>query len=520
MTPGGVCGTVATVFARSVVRPGSYFDSVVLMRVAAELNGRPGVRAASLVMGTEANKQVLADAKLLTDEARGAGPNDLVIAVDGDERAVADALAAAEGALGRRGAAGTGATGVEPLRPRTLARAADGATLALVSTPGQYAAAEALKALRLGLHVFLFSDNVPLEREVALKREAQRRGLLVMGPDCGTAIINGTPLGFANQVRRGDVALIGASGTGLQQVSSLIDTWGAGTSQVIGVGSRDLSEEVGAISMLAALDALAADSATRVIVLVSKPPAAPVARGVLRRAAAAGKPVVVCFLGADLPAPEPPVAVVPTLEEAAATAVRLSRGGHVPPASDHDVDRLARGLGAPRRLLRALYAGGTFAHEAVLLLEPHLAGLVRSVDRRAGDLPPRLPAQHVVLDLGDDAFTVGRPHPMIDPTARVELLRAAVHDPATAVILLDVVIGHGAAADPAGALAPAVSEARAQPGGPVVVAFVVGTAADPQGLVAQERRLAEAGAVLARSSTEAARLAGGLLTMPRPEAAG
>jgi FdrA protein len=493
----------------SVARANSYFDSVVLMRVASELGARPDVRTASLVMATEANKEVLAAAGLLTDESRNAGPNDLVIAVDGEETAVQAAFVAAEEALrGERTSPGAGDSTASP-PPRTLVGAGDGANLALISTPGRYATAEALKALRSSMHVFLFSDNVPVEDEVLLKQEAQRRGLLVMGPDCGTAVLNGVPLGFANQLRHGGVGLVGASGTGLQQVSSLIDTWGSGISQVIGVGSRDLSEEVGGLSMLAALDALAADPATEVIGLVSKPPAAPVAEKVLQQAAAGGKPVVVAFLGADLESPSDSVVVVPTLEEAAMAVIRLGTGTPAPAAPTHAAGRLAAGLDGGRRLLRGLYAGGTFAYEAGLLLEPLLGHIDHTVD----DGPPgSLPERHVILDLGDDRYTVGRPHPMIDPSTRVEYLRSAIRDPGSAVIVLDVVLGHAAGPDPAGALAGVVAEATSRPGGPVVVAFVVGTAADPQGLAGQERTLAEAGAVLARSSTDAARLAAGVLT--------
>jgi FdrA protein len=266
---------------------------------------------------------------------------------------------------------------------------------------------------------------------------------------------------------------------------------------------------VGGLSMIAALDALAADPATEVIGLVSKPPAAPVAAKVLQQAATGGKPVVVAFLGADLESPSDSVVVVPTLEEAAMAVIRLGTGTAAPAAPTHTAGRLAAGLDGGRRLLRGLYAGGTFAYEAGLLLEPLLGHIDHTVD----DGPPgSLPDRHVILDLGADRFTVGRPHPMIDPSTRVEYLRSATRDPGTAVIVLDVVLGHAAGPDPAGALAEVVAEATSRPGGPVVIAFVVGTAADPQGLAGQERTLAEAGAVLARSSTDAARLAAGVLT--------
>lgn len=492
---------------RCLVRPGAYFDSVVLMRIAAEVGQRPGVRTASLVMGTASNKDVLAAAGLLADEAAAAGANDLVVAIDADDDAAPDALAAAEAALEAR-AAPPAAGGAEPRRPRTLGEAPAG--LALISTPGRYAAAEALKALRLGMSAFVFSDNVPLDQEIELKREAHARGLIVMGPDCGTAMVGGVPLGFANEVRAGDVGLIGASGTGLQQVSTLVDRWGAGISHMIGVGSHDLAAAVGAVSMLDALDALAADPATKVLGLVSKPPDADVAERVLARAAATGKPVVAAFLGADPDGAPDGVTMAPTLEEAARLLVRASTGAEPPPA-DGDRAPAAPAPRGERRLLRALYAGGTFAYEAGLLLEPRLGAISSDADPPAGDNPARLPGAHLILDLGDDRFTVGRPHPMIDPAVRLDMLRAAGDDQRTAVILLDVVLGHLAADDPAGDLAPAIAQITRRGDAPRVVCFVVGTDADPQGLARQERALRDAGALVAPSSSAAAALAEGMI---------
>jgi len=498
---------------RCLVRPGSYFDSVVLMRIAADLGARPGVRAASLVMATASNKDVLEGAGLLADQARAAGANDLVVAIDAAEDAAGDALAAAEEALSARAAPPAAGDG-EPRRPRTLAEV-EGASLAIVSTPGRYAAAEALKALRLGLSAFVFSDNVPIAQEVELKRAAHARGLIVMGPDCGTAIVGGVPLGFANEVRAGDIGLIGASGTGLQQVSSLIDGWDAGVSQMLGVGSHDLSAAVGAISMLDAIDALAADPGTRVLGLVSKPPDPEVAGRVIARAAASGKAVVAAFLGADPDGAPDGVTMAATLEDAARLLVRAS-SREDPPAGD---DAPARDAAAPRgerRLLRGLYAGGTFAYEADLLLAPAIGPITEDADPPTADRPARLPDAHLILDLGDDRFTVGRPHPMIDPAVRLDMLRAAGDDPRTAVIVLDVVLGHLAADDPAGDLAPVIAEIAARDDAPRIVCFVVGTDADPQDRGRQERVLREAGAVLAASSSAAAALAETLIATEVP----
>ncbi|HWK25282.1 MAG TPA: acyl-CoA synthetase FdrA [Solirubrobacter sp.] len=470
----------------------TYFDSVMLMGVAARLNERAGVRSASLMMGTETNKRLLRDAGLLTAEGEAASANDLIIAVDGEDvdAALADA---------RRLLAADDTPGGEPeaaARPRSLVQAVaeQAADVALISTPGAYAAAEALKAVRLGLHVFLFSDNVSVEDEIALKRAGRERGRLVMGPDCGTAIIDGVGLGFANAVRPGAIGLIGASGTGTQQVSTLIDAAGLGISQAIGVGGRDLSEAVGGASMLQALEILEADPATEVIVLISKPAAPAVADRVLERAAATGKPVVACFIGAQGDD------VAGTLEDAARAAVELAGG-------DWPVAETARPAAARGGVLRALFAGGTFAYEAQALLAER--PVAHALDGYAPGRPVTLPGTDLVLDLGDDEYTVGRPHPMIDPSTRVEVLEAALADERTGAILLDVVLGYGASDDPAEPLAAAIEQAA---DAPPVVAFVVGTDADPQDRAGQERRLRDAGAVVAPSSTAAIRLAIDLVT--------
>lgn len=494
---------------RSLVRPDTYRDSVVLMRVAAELEQMPGVARAALMMATPANRGLLAEAGLLDGDAVAAGPGDLVIAVTAaDARVAGDALASAARLLDRAAAAPASAAGTV-MAPRTIAEAAalGGANLAMISTPGAYATAEALKALKRGLSVFLFSDNVPIEDEIELKRLAAGKRLLMMGPDCGTAIVDGIPLGFANAVRRGRVGLAGASGTGLQQVSCLVDRLGEGVSQVIGVGSRDLDERVGGLMMRAAIERLAADPATVVIVLVSKPPAAAVGRDVLALARASGKPVVVSFVGAAT-APIEAAGAFPavTLADAARLAVALARGEPTtaPPPAVRDplfAAALARPgrLAASQRHVRGLYSGGTLCQEAKLILAAGDAATAGHTVIGRG---------HTVIDLGADAFTVGRPHPMIDFRLRNEHIAAAA-DPTTAVILLDVVLGYGAHPDPAGALPPAIAHARGRWDGRAVafVASVCGTAGDPQNLAAQEAALSAAGVILAPSNAEAARLA-------------
>jgi FdrA protein len=492
----------------------TYRDSVTLMQISAKIGALPGVLQASVVMATEGNLALLREAGLL-EGGITASPSDLLVVLRAESEAAAHAaLAETERALAGVNRAAP-RRGPQELAPRSLQMglaAQPEANFALISTPGEYAAAEALKALRLGLHVMLFSDNVALEDEVLLKHEAGERGLLLMGPDCGTAIVGGVPLGFANAVRRGPIGVIGASGTGLQQVTSLIDQAGLGVSHALGTGGRDLKAEVGGATMLRALEELAADPATRVIVLVSKPPARAVADKVLARARATGKPIIACFLGADPAQIEGGgVRAAATLEDAAAMALAAARGAPQAGAGqrlpDYDASRLAPG----QRYVRGLYSGGTFCYEATLLLAQALEDVHSNtpVGKAVGLDDVWRSRGHTLVDLGDDEFTRGRPHPMIDHRLRNErMLREAV-DPEVAVILLDVVLGYGAHADPAAEMLPAIRAARAAAAGRELafVGFVCGTDRDPQGLARQVAALRESGVVLAASNAQAARTA-------------
>jgi succinyl-CoA synthetase alpha subunit len=481
----------------------AYRDSVELMRIAAEVERLPGVVRAGLVMCTPANLAIVAEAGLDEGLDPAAGSNDMVVALAADDDAAAE-NAFERAATLMRGAAAEAAGGGTRFVPTTIAEAiADlpDANLALISTPGTYATAEALKALKRGMHVFLFSDNVPVEDEIELKRLGVRKGLLVMGPDCGTAILDGVPLGFANAVRRGRVGLVGASGTGLQQVTCLLDAFGAGVSQAIGVGGRDLHEEVGGLMMLAGLERLVADDGTDVVVLISKPPAASVAAKVLAAASAAAKPVVVNFLGGDAEAIRAAGAhPATTFEEAAQTAAGLSLATPPPTLEDDAADPagLAAALVAGQERIAGLYSGGSLASEAKVVLKELLGAEGGGAQQ--------------IIDLGDDEYTVGRPHPMIDPRLRSEKIEEAGRDPGVGVVLLDVVLGYASHPDPAGALVPAIQAAReaARQGGRglVVVASVCGTPGDPQGLAGQRSILADAGVHLAASNARAARLAG------------
>ena len=498
---------------RNLVQPNRYQDSVTLMQVAERVRARDGITTAALMMGTPPNKEILQDAGQLTADGETAGPNDLIVALQGS----ADAVAAVEAELDDLLRAELPApTDRAVLAPHSLAEglaAAPDSNFVLISTPGLYAAAEARKALLAGRHVMIFSDNVSLDDEASLKRLAGERGLLLMGPDCGTAILGGVPLGFANAVRRGPIGVVGASGTGTQEVTTLIDRYGSGVSHAIGTGSRDLSQRIGGAMTIAGLRALLADPATELVVVLSKPPHPTVAARVAAAAAGAAKPLVFAFLGMDqasLPLPGNHAHFAPTLEEAARQAVQLV-GVTPPPAEDPQPGNSQSAI-RNSQYVRGLFSGGTFAYEAMLILQA--AGPVYSNIPLRPELALPDPAQsreHTVLDLGADEFTVGRPHPMIDLSVRAERILREAADPTTGVILLDVVLGYGAHPDPARVLADAVRAARAtaQDAGRdlAVVASVCGTEADPQHLSAQQAQLAAAGVILAPSNAAAARLA-------------
>jgi FdrA protein len=453
--------------------PDRYADSVRLMGIARALRERDGVTACEVAMGTPAN---LAALEALGARAQ-AGPGDVVVAVDGED-GLGDAVLAEVQRLLAGGGAAAGDEGPAPAR--TLA-AVDGANVALVSVPGEYATLEAHRALTRGLHVFLFSDHVSLEDEIALKRRGAERGLLVMGPECGTAMLAGIGLGFANVVRPGPVGVVAAAGTGAQEVACLIDAAGSGVSHIIGVGGRDLSTAVGGTMVRQGLEMLARDDRTETLLLVAKEPEA---LEVLTESAPEGTRTVAALVGWD--GAVDGWEVHPTLEAAA-----LAAAGAGPPAGADD-EVPAR----PGRLL-GLFSGGSLAHEACVVLEPLLGTVATEPEAVEGD-------GHVVVDLGTERYTQGRPHPMVDLGIRLELLEAAGGDGRTACVLLDVVCGHGAHADPASELAPAVARVAE---GAAVVARVCGTDADPQDASRQAATLREAGAVVAPSNAAAARLA-------------
>ncbi len=502
-----------------VVKGGNYRDSVTLMRVSNEVSKLKGVSQAAVVMATPLNKRFLADAGFSGGEIERAGPDDLIIAVEAQSREVIEStMSKVEEMLSPKESPKAG-----EIHPRSLAsavRVMPDANLALISVPGRFAKREAMNAIEKGLDVFLFSSNVSYDDELELKEAAKKKGLLVMGPDCGTAIINGVVLGFGNVLRRGSIGIVSASGTGIQEVSTLIDKEGSGVSHAIGTGGNDLSEKVGGITTMQGIRVLEEDERTKVVLLISKPPSPKTSAKVLRALGRSKKPVIVNFLGEE-DTKRSKYMRATTLEDAARIALAILRGKKpdLRPFSDPEgrVKSLAQSesskLSRTQKYVRGLYSGGTLCYESQVVLAPLMGEVFSNTPLKPKNRIEDANAsrENTCIDMGSDEFVVGRPHPMIDYSLRKNRMVQEARDPETAVLLLDVVLGYGSNGNPAGELVPAINSARrlAEDGGRhlSVVASIIGTLKDPQDIQKQSKELASAGVVLMPSNAQAARFA-------------
>ncbi len=504
---------------KSHILKNTFRDSVYLMRLSSTIREFEGVIEAESIVGTDHNKKFLRSGGLWTDEIeKEAGANDLIIAVKAEneekaEQAIQSALDELNKQVERENLLGD-------FVPRTFETALQnftGANIALLSIPGRYVRREAEKVLDAGLHLMIFSDNVSLDDEVALKQKALEKDLLVMGPDCGTAIINGTPLAFANEVRQGKIGVVAAAGTGLQEVSSLINNLGEGISQGIGTGGRDVKAAVGGITMVQGLKALLNDRSTEVIVIISKPPDSEVIEKVLEIAAQSKKSVVVNFLGGDLEqirsaGCEP----AGTLKEAAQKAVNMLRkqdadsGDSTLKAEQERVNKEKDRLKEGQKYLRALYSGGTLAYETLILLQDKIGPLYTNLGYQYADNLEDVykSRANTVIDFGEDEFTQGRLHPMIDPSLRNSRIIEEAKDPESAVVMLDLVLGYNAHPDPAGSAAEAIKEAKeiAEKDGRYLsfVTTVCGTDEDIQVRSEQVAQLEKEGVLVFESNADAA----------------
>ncbi len=502
------------------VRKNEYYDSVTLMLISKELTKLDGVHEALVGMGTGLNKELAENLNLSNEEIVNATANDFFVTVLADENIDLDRIRQeVDDYLQKRSSEGD-----DDYSPPTLRSALEhqpNSNMVLISVAGEYAADEVRKALDNNLHVMLFSDNVSIEDEKELKETAVKKGLLMMGPDCGTAIINNVPLAFANVVSKGDIGIVGASGTGTQEVTVIIDRLGGGVSQVIGTGGRDLSEQIGGLMMLQGIEALIDDPDTKVIMLVSKPPSKTVAEKMYQAIQNIDKPVVVDFIGGDPKAfTGDGIYGAYSLEDASRKAVALSKGEPVVDflgfSEDEDVinrmveEEVAQ-YAPDQKYFRGFYTGGTLASEAMDIIGKVVDGIYSNVSK---DPAYKLKDNHIsqkntVVDFGEDEFTVGRPHPMIEPGARNDRLNKEGKDTEMAVILMDFVIGYGCNADPVGETLNSLHKVQnmMKDAGKhlTVVASICGTDKDPQNLKESAQKLKDNGVIVFPTNGQAAK---------------
>lgn len=499
-----------------MIKNNSYYDSVTLMQISKAVEEFEGVERAMVSMGTDMNKELLKTAGLLTEEFNSTTPSDLIIAFTTYEGT--DSTVVIEG-INEKLNEKVKDEKQEEMPPASIGSAVKkkpDTNFSVISLPGIYAAEEVRKSLNKGLNVMLFSDNVSLDDEISLKTLAHEKGLLMMGPDCGTAIINSIGLCFANKVKSGNIGVIGASGTGIQEVTVLIDHLGGGVTQVIGTGGRDLSKEVGGMMMLDSIEALDNNEETDVIVLISKPPVEEVAEKIINRVKDSKKPIVVCFINSEERMSENQVHFVSTLEDAAMLAVKLASGKEpVALVDNFNIETIKENffntLSDSQKYVRGLYCGGTLCDEAASIFANSIPETVYSNVGKVNRLEdPSKSIKNSFIDLGDDSFTVGRPHPMIEPSLRNEKIIEEALDEETAIVLFDVELGYGSHRDPAGEALQAVKEAKSKLKKTnrevFFVAYVLGTKNDIQGYDSQIKVLEDEGIVVAKSNARAAKL--------------
>ena len=507
-----------------VIRKNQYYDSVFLMRIAKGITESPGVTQCAVVMATDANKELLDNIGIIGEALKAATPNDLIVAVIAENEAIVNQLF---GSIDER-LQNFGDT-VKPSTYQYLDKAAidnPRANLVVISIPGEYAATETRKALEHGKHVFLFSDNIPLDQEVELKQYAHQRGLFVMGPDCGTSLIGGIGIGFSNVVRRGPIGVVGASGTGLQEFTSLIHQAGSGISHAIGTGTHDLSDAVGGITTLMGLEALEADPNTELIAIISKPAEKQTLKRLQEYIRSYEKPIVACFLGLEQPLLEmgPQYRQARIIDQAVELSLAsLGIGASMTALEEKNYD--ARSITTEisrwkpeQRFLRGLFAGGTFCYQAQQAMRDAGISVYSNapLDKHYRLIDPEFSHEHTLVDLGDDYFTQGKPHPMIDATQRSQRILAEADDPEVAVLLIDILLGQISSMNPAGDLIDAICKAKEKvarrSGYLTVVASICGTDEDPQGYDRQKSMLLQAGVITFPSSARAAKFCAELIS--------
>ena len=490
-----------------------YIDSVSLMSLAAKVKKQEGVFEVVIAMATDMNKAIISQVGLSNSEVEQTSVNDLIIAVIAiSEERVNEAFEHIEKQLSG-GSKSTSSSSTEKVYTSIDDVLEDGLKpdVAIFSIPGQYVAREAMQALKEGMDVMIFSDNMSIDEEVKLKQYAYDHQRLVMGPDCGTAVLSGVSLCFANEVRRGDIGIVAASGTGSQEVMVQIDRLGGGITDAIGTGGRDLSLAVQGLMMREGLRRLSESEQTKVIVCVSKPPAKEVKEMMIQTLKGIAKPSVICFLGnKEVIEDDGHLHYASSLSEAAYKAVRLSPSfkGTLPAFEPLKLETQSSG----HQHFVGLYCGGTLCYEALDQLSP--LGVIKSNLKHDENSIHDISGQyHTLLDLGEDEFTNGRPHPMIEPSLRNDWIIKAAKTPSTRVLLLDFVLGYGAHPQAVEESLDALKEAFELTADRSfdVVAYVCATDKDKQGLHTSVSALESIGVHVVNSNLEACKKVANLM---------
>ena len=474
---------------------GRYIDSVLLMQISREIEKMQGVSKASCMVATAENISFLEMAGF--HPPSGVSGNSVIIAVEAEsskkcEDAINNAINLIDTGMVQHKTSYT----LDDL-PDLIST--DDFPVVFISTPGEYAYDVADKSLDSGANIHIFSSNVPIEQELRLKTKGASKGLFVMGPDCGTSIIHGKGLGFSNALEAtGDIGIIGSSGTGIQELSVLMDRNGLGVSYAIGVGSNDLKESINGIMSKQALNFL--KERCSAIAVVCKKPDPSVERALLE--SMGNIPSVFISLGSDKQYSSGNTYVTGNIDDAVSHLMsKIGKGRKI----QQEAFPKMKEPGKDRKLLRGFFVGGSLCYQAQAIL--HGKG-IHVFSNAPADEQYRVEKDfdnlNVCIDTGAEEYVAGKPHPMIDPVSRNSFLVRESSRNDVRVILFDIILGYGSAEDPVAGL-------DKMKNGPVLVASICGTEKDSQGYQSIRKRLEDKGVVVFRSAARAAEYAASIM---------
>ena len=440
----------------NIIKKNFFRDSVQMMQFSQQLKDEQGVIDAAIVMSTVLNKNTLKNMNLLTEDGISATENDTLISINcQDENSLSNAIQKAEQLL-------TSISAKAKNEFTSLASALDtfsDANIASLSIPGQFVKEMATELINKQLNLFVFSDHVPLEDEIYLKNLALENNVLFMGPEAGTSILNGTVFGFGNRVRKGSIGIIGASGTGIQESSTMIDLFGEGISHGIGVGGRDLRNDIGGMMTMKAMEIFENDPNTKAVLLVSKPVDNYIRNKIINKINNFSKKnYVLCLIGDNENS-------VDTAKIKFSKSIQMSVLKILKLLDDNvykktkDVVRnqindsiklsesLSKDLNEGQKFIRGFFAGGTLCYESKIILEQMIGKIYSNLSSDdeysiKGNVSSK---ENTLIDFGEEEFTSARPHPIIDPLLRRNRILEDANDPNVGVIIIDIICGINAA---------------------------------------------------------------------------